>query len=94
MPALPDLPIRLPRAVARVVATARAAVLDLQILQVAEIDDQAEGKKHRAPNHDALDYIEYPFHAICLIRGSGQALIYLNTYWRRLELKSSHKTVV
>ena len=52
------------------VAVVRAATLRLEVLQIAEIDDDGDSKDHRPPDHDALNYIVYPCHKIGLIRAS------------------------
>ena len=65
--AVPGRPIRLPHGVASAVATARAAMLDLQVLQVCQIADQAKGKEHRPRQQDELNRIQHAYYANGLI---------------------------
>jgi hypothetical protein len=86
--------MRLPHGAVGPVATVRAATFHLKVLQIGQVDDHTEGKGYPSPHQEAFKYVVYPFHNVGLTRSFSKALNYLNTEWRRLELKSSCKTGV
>lgn len=71
--------MRLPHGAVGAVAVVGAAMLDLQVLQISQIADQAKGKESQAPSQGGYNLIECACHKIGLIQVSSQDLVRLST---------------